>query len=574
MPVVQLRARRRLAIECLEERRLLSGLSGLVPPAAAGDAASAAACEQPGALEAWSAGRTVWHRSCDPVTREWVSGSSQAQGEIAQLTVADGVAAWVAAASDLGGAGTIVEFLAYDPATRRWEHGQQSYRAGETPVTVKLTNAGGIVAWAADWLIGTYGFHPTYYAAVGYAAYDPLTHRWASGQKQYAENTSSVDVALTNADGVVAWVADWTTGTVGFSTTYYASVEYAVYDPASSRWEHDAASYAENTSPIDVALINREGIVAWVAQWSTGSSGFLTTSYASVEHALYDAAVQRWKSGSRLYWETGEPLVVDTAIAGATVSYTVNGKAYTRGYDAPQHAWYAGPTIPQAAFVTSATVGEAPLVVHFWDQSIASRRDWDFGDGETASGPRVMHGFREAGLYTVTATVEAAGGAATAAAIVVTTAGDNDVPNGPWTNAAEPYDVTGEGDVTPRDVLEIIGYLNRFGAGPLPTAGGPNGPPPFLDVNADGLVTALDALQLITYINAQSASGEGESLAPARAEPPLAPAAATRSDERLAPPPPVSARRANRLAAETGLLDLPPDVLDSALRSLLLDRWS
>ncbi|WP_182866978.1 dockerin type I domain-containing protein [Rhodopirellula sp. JC639] len=67
----------------------------------------------------------------------------------------------------------------------------------------------------------------------------------------------------------------------------------------------------------------------------------------------------------------------------------------------------------------------------------------------------------------------------------------------PFHNDDNPYDVDGNGEVTPRDALAIINYLNIYGPGPV----GPGDPGFGYDVNGDGQVTALDALLVINILN-------------------------------------------------------------------------
>ncbi|MCA9138924.1 MAG: cadherin-like domain-containing protein, partial [Planctomycetales bacterium] len=55
----------------------------------------------------------------------------------------------------------------------------------------------------------------------------------------------------------------------------------------------------------------------------------------------------------------------------------------------------------------------------------------------------------------------------------------------PFHNDDDPYDVDGNGVVTPRDALAIINYLNLYGPGPV----GPGDPGYGYDVNGDGQVT-------------------------------------------------------------------------------------
>ncbi len=85
-----------------------------------------------------------------------------------------------------------------------------------------------------------------------------------------------------------------------------------------------------------------------------------------------------------------------------------------------------------------------------------------------------------------------------------------------WQNPVDPWDVSGEGEVTPLDVLVVINYINAHpGSAVLPSP--PASPPPFYDVTGDGHVMADDALVAINYLNthaAASAEGEAVGLAP------------------------------------------------------------
>jgi RHS repeat-associated protein len=77
-----------------------------------------------------------------------------------------------------------------------------------------------------------------------------------------------------------------------------------------------------------------------------------------------------------------------------------------------------------------------------------------------------------------------------------------------WQNQLNPYDVNNDGHVVSADALDIINYLNAFGAQQLPEPpnGNPSGPPPFYDVNGDGWVAADDSLEVTNYVNAFSSS--------------------------------------------------------------------
>ena len=64
----------------------------------------------------------------------------------------------------------------------------------------------------------------------------------------------------------------------------------------------------------------------------------------------------------------------------------------------------------------------------------------------------------------------------------------------PYQNAANNYDVNGDGIVSPIDALILINYINANGQGPIP-AGRPR--PPYLDVNGDGWATADDVIMVV-----------------------------------------------------------------------------
>ena len=81
-------------------------------------------------------------------------------------------------------------------------------------------------------------------------------------------------------------------------------------------------------------------------------------------------------------------------------------------------------------------------------------------------------------------------------------------PAASWHNLAKPHDVTGDGRVTPLDVLTVVNYVNAHpGESLLPPP--PVPVPAYYDVNDDGRCTALDVLLVINYLNSGLA-GEGE----------------------------------------------------------------
>jgi len=85
----------------------------------------------------------------------------------------------------------------------------------------------------------------------------------------------------------------------------------------------------------------------------------------------------------------------------------------------------------------------------------------------------------------------------------------------PFHNDIDPYDVDGDGRISPLDPLIIINHINNRGTGPIPTLGeGEEGPDPGIDVDGDGNISPIDILILINRINQENeeeSEGDDES---------------------------------------------------------------
>lgn len=90
----------------------------------------------------------------------------------------------------------------------------------------------------------------------------------------------------------------------------------------------------------------------------------------------------------------------------------------------------------------------------------------------------------------------------------------NSGSGGEFTNPNNPYDVNGDGFVTPLDVLLIVNDVNANGSRPL--AGGGSGEAGgtriYPDVNRDKYVSPIDALLIINVLNGPNGEGEGDTL--------------------------------------------------------------
>jgi hypothetical protein len=75
-----------------------------------------------------------------------------------------------------------------------------------------------------------------------------------------------------------------------------------------------------------------------------------------------------------------------------------------------------------------------------------------------------------------------------------------------WQNPNNPYDVNGDGQTTPADVLTVINYVNtHLSDGQVPASS--QAPSAYFDVDGNGYVNATDVLLLINAINGQTAKG-------------------------------------------------------------------
>ena len=87
----------------------------------------------------------------------------------------------------------------------------------------------------------------------------------------------------------------------------------------------------------------------------------------------------------------------------------------------------------------------------------------------------------------------------------------------PYHNDANPYDVNGDGVLTPLDPLVLINYINDKGVGPISAPGEGEDSVPDLDVDGDGEVSPIDILILINKLNEQN----GEDVLELNVHPPL-----------------------------------------------------
>ncbi len=90
----------------------------------------------------------------------------------------------------------------------------------------------------------------------------------------------------------------------------------------------------------------------------------------------------------------------------------------------------------------------------------------------------------------------------------------------PYHNDVNPYDVNGDGVLTPLDPLVLINYINDKGIGPISAPGEGEDSIPDLDVDGDGEVSPIDILILINKLNEQNGQ-HGEDVLELNVHPPV-----------------------------------------------------
>lgn len=366
---------RRLRLESLEDRHLLSGLGLQFPieplttggpspavesQAISGEAAAAVApaSEAPQAyvapdeVQAWVDGTTVHYRV--KIGNTWHPGKKtyDATQSIVELVNSNGVVAWsVARKSDaLHQVPRLVGFAVYDKDDEgigRWVQ-DESPNVGVLAIT-DLQSNDGVVSWSV-------GYHDsetdTYIPReVGAAVYDQELREWRQFQTYTSGGVRNVGEVI-NENGIVGWTVGVPDGSGGYSQK---SAVMATYDYTLHQWQRYQVNAGTGQTVWGLAVT--QDAVTWQVGSSTAAGGMAD----DVGAGLYDTALGKWRTFSSRTGDdtTVEDVVVDAGTIAWTTTTTNTSGDTQEGvgfaqYDTVQGGWMHS----SVTYAPGTTVGE------------------------------------------------------------------------------------------------------------------------------------------------------------------------------------------------------------------------
>ena len=180
-----------------------------------------------------------------------------------------------------------------------------------------------------------------------------------------------------------------------------------------------------------------------------------------------------WRVGGDTTWGSSSAyinsIIDEVAVYGSALSAADVSSHYSLGKGTAAH------TPPTAAFTTSTNA--LALTADSSTSSASSgsivTRDWSFGDGTSATGTTVTHGYATSGTYTVTLTVADDSGARSSATKSVSVAAANLPPTAAFTTAVSGLTLSADGSTSTDSDGSIASYAWTFGDGTTATTVSP-----------------------------------------------------------------------------------------------------
>ena len=258
------------------------------------------------------------------------------------------------------------------------------------------------------------------------------------------------------------------------------------------------------------ALVNgaQQGVVASLS--TSSSTGIRVLGY--LPNMVATTGVNNWNRDTQLRVDFASPVSVVRldAIAASATAYA-RLEAYDSGGNLLQRYTTRGLTAGQAEMmrIERPTPDIAYVIAREHGDTAIQLDHLRFGVAtQTATGRSGSYHLTglPAGSYRVQ--VVAPPNASAVGQIQTVTIGEGELASGvnftgsppAWQNSVDAADVTGDGDVTPLDVLMLINFVNSHLDTPAVADSG-HTPPPYYDVNGDGYVTSTDVLLVINRLN-------------------------------------------------------------------------
>ena len=328
------RKHRRLTVERLEERQLLSsvgfswetplgyddagvmsgnivpGTLSLIPAPDLTLPATINPYHPPQEVEAWIDGSTVRYRA--NVGGVWQEGSTSYDSDqvIVDVLSEDGVVAWTVGTALPNG-----QIVARKVGVAIYDTNQGAWKTAESPnlgvlAVTQLDTKDGIVAWTIGYPT-TNGYVPR---EVGAAVYDsdPASGGWKFFQTNTSGGTRTIEELLLN-DGSVGWaIGDPTAG----SPTPVRSVGMATYDFVNHEWARFQVNARASERFINVT--NGGGAMFWAITRDGSANAGAPQNFGV---AVYDEARHQWKSNRTSY--DGSYVLGDFAVGDGVAAWTL-----------------------------------------------------------------------------------------------------------------------------------------------------------------------------------------------------------------------------------------------------------
>jgi YVTN family beta-propeller protein len=236
---------------------------------------------------------------------------------------------------------------------------------------------------------------------------------------------------------VTAFITTQTLGSVPFTVSF---TDKSTGSPNSRNWNFGDGNTSTDTNPVHI--YNKTGLysVTLTASNVNGSNALTKSSYIAVtgssnipaagfsasstsgnaplivgftDQSTGSPTLWKWTFGDGNTSTDKNPVHIYNKTGLYSVTLTASNLNGSNVLTKTNYVAVSGiSNIPVTSFLTSPTLGYAPLTVSFTDKSTGSPNswNWNFGDGNTSKDQNPVHTYNKTGLYSVTLTESNANG--------------------------------------------------------------------------------------------------------------------------------------------------------------------